>query len=59
MPPTAKLVGVGSIGSYFEPLSDPRHTRNRKHFLVDIAVYGLIGPTAIHLWAKHRASWLA
>jgi predicted transposase YbfD/YdcC len=62
----AKLVDVGPIGSYFESLSDPRHTRNRKHLLVDvvvIAVCGVIcggdGPTAIHRWAKHRASWLA
>ena len=58
----AKLVDVGSIGSYFESLSDPRHTRNRKHLLVDIvviAVCGILcgcdGPTAIHRWAKHRA----
>ena len=28
-----KLVNVESIGSYFESLSDPRHTRNRKHLL--------------------------
>ena len=58
----AKLVDVGSIGSYFESLSDPRHLRNRKHLLVDIAVIavcgilcGCDGPTAIHRWAKHRA----
>ncbi|WP_406698342.1 hypothetical protein V5E97_05730 [Singulisphaera sp. Ch08] len=37
VPPTAKLVDVGSIASDFESLSDPRHTRNRKHFMVDIA----------------------
>jgi predicted transposase YbfD/YdcC len=62
----AKLVDVGSIGSYFESLSDPRHTRNRKHLLVDIAVIavcgvvcGCDGPTAIHRWAVHRAPWLA
>jgi predicted transposase YbfD/YdcC len=62
----AKLVDVGSIGSYFESLSDPRHVRNRKHLLVDIAVIavcgilcGCDGPTAIHRWAKHRESWLA
>jgi predicted transposase YbfD/YdcC len=62
----AKLVDVGSIGSYFESLSDPRHTRNRKHLLADIAVIavcgilcGCDGPTAIHRWAKHRESWLA
>jgi predicted transposase YbfD/YdcC len=62
----AKLIDVGAIGSYFESLSDPRHTRNRKHLLVDIAVIavcgiicGCDGPTAIHRWAKHRAPWLA
>jgi predicted transposase YbfD/YdcC len=62
----SKLVDVGSIGSYFESLSDPRHTRNRKHLMVDIAVIavcgvicGCDGPTAIHRWAKHRAPWLA
>jgi len=62
----AKFVDVGSIGSYFESLSDPRHTRNRKHLLVDIAVIavcgvicGCDGPTAIHRWAKNRESWLA
>ncbi|MHC5540052.1 ISAs1 family transposase [Singulisphaera rosea] len=61
-----KLVDVGSIGSYFESLSDPRHTRNRKHRLADIAVIaicgiicGCDGPTAIHRWAKHRQPWLA
>ncbi len=27
----AKLVDVGSIACYFESLSDPRRTRNRKH----------------------------
>ena len=50
----AKLVDVGAIGSYFESLSDPRHTRNRKHLLADIAVIavcgilcGCDGPTAI------------
>src|SRR3954454_19082485 len=66
MPPMPKLVDVGSIGSYFESLSDPRHARNRKHLLADIAVIavcgiicGCDGPTAIHRWAKHRAPWLA
>src|SRR5271165_4245809 len=65
MPPMAKLVDVGSIGSYFESLSDPRHTRNRKHLLVDIAVIavcgilcGCDGPTAIHRWAANRRDWL-
>jgi predicted transposase YbfD/YdcC len=61
-----KLGDVGSIGSSFESLSDPRHLRNRKHLLVDItviAVCGILcgcdGPTAIHRWAKNRASWSA
>lgn len=61
----AKLVDVGSIASYFESLSDPRHLRNRKHLLVDIAVIavaaiicGCDGPTAIHRWATHRKDWL-
>ncbi len=60
-----KLVNVESIGSYFESLSDPRHTRNRKHLLVDIvviAVCGMLcgsdGPTAIHRWADNRRDWL-
>lgn len=61
-----KLVDVGAIGSYFESLTDPRHTRNRKHRLVDIMVIavaaivcGCDGPTAIHRWAKARRDWLA
>ena len=59
-------VTVESIGSYFESLADPRHTRNRKHLFIDIvviAVCGLVcgcdGPTAIHRWAVNRAAWLA
>jgi predicted transposase YbfD/YdcC len=62
----AKLVDVGSIACYFESLSDPRHTRNRKHLLVDVVVIavaaivcGCDGPTAIHRWAVHRRDWLA
>lgn len=62
---SAKWVNVESIGSYFESLSDPRHTRNRKHLLVDvivIAVCGMLcgcdGPTAIHRWAANRLDWL-
>ena len=57
---------VGSIGSHFESLFDPRHTRNRKHLLVDIVVIsicgilcGANGPTAIHRWAKSKPDWLA
>jgi predicted transposase YbfD/YdcC len=60
-----KRVTVESIGSYFESLADPRHTRNRKHLLIDIvviAVCGLVcgcdGPTAIRRWATNRADWL-
>ena len=59
-------VDVGSIGSHFESLTDPRHTRNRKHLLVDIVVIsicgilcGASGPTAIHRWAKSKHEWLA
>ena len=62
----AKLIDVGSIACYFESLSDPRHTRNRKHLLVDIAVIavaaivcGCDGPTAMHRWATYRKDWLA
>ena len=61
----ARWVNVEAIGSYFESLSDPRHTRNRKHLLVDvvvIAVCGMVcgcdGPTAIHRWAANRQTWL-
>ena len=60
-----KCVDVGAIGLYFESLPDPRHTRNRKHLLVDIiviAVCGMIcgcdGPTAIRRWGKHHKEWL-
>jgi predicted transposase YbfD/YdcC len=61
----AKLIDVGSVACYFESLSDPRHTRNRKHLLVDVVVIavaaiicGCDGPTAIHRWAKERHDWL-
>jgi predicted transposase YbfD/YdcC len=61
----AKWVDVEAIGSYFQSLSDPRHSRNRKHLLIDIAVIaicGLVcgcdGPTAIHRWATERHDWL-
>lgn len=56
---------VDTIGSYFESLTDPRHTRNRKHRFLDIiviAVCGVVcgceGPTAIRRWALARAPWL-
>jgi predicted transposase YbfD/YdcC len=62
---TTQWINVESIGSYFESLSDPRHTRNRKHLLVDIvviAVCGILcgcdGPTAMHRWAANRLDWL-
>lgn len=61
----AKLIDIGSIGTYFQSLSDPRHLRNRKHLLLDIiiiAVCGIIcgadGPTTIHRWANHHQDWL-
>jgi len=61
----AKRLNVESLGSYFESLSDPRHTRNRKHLLVDVIVIsvcaiicGCDGPTAIHRWARHQEPWL-
>jgi predicted transposase YbfD/YdcC len=60
-----KRLRVESIGSYFESLTDPRHTRNRRHRFLDIiviAVCGVIcgceGPTAIRRWAVNRAEWL-
>jgi len=61
----AKLVDVESVGCYFQSLSDPRHTRNRKHLLTDIIVIAVCailcncdGPTAIHRWAVCNADWL-
>src|SRR3954468_23050057 len=60
-----RWVNVEPIGSYFQSLADPRHTRNRKHLLLDIvviAVCGLVcgcdGPTAIHRWASQRLEGL-
>jgi predicted transposase YbfD/YdcC len=62
----AKLVDIGSIATHFETLEDPRHTRNRKHLLADIAVIcvaaivcGCDGPTAIHRWATLQKAWLS
>jgi len=58
-------VSLDSVVKYFESLPDPRHTRNRRHLLVDvivIAVCGVIvgceGPTAIVRWAKAKKEWL-
>jgi hypothetical protein len=39
----AKHVAVEAIGSYFECMTDPRHTRNRKHQLLDIVVLAVCG----------------
>ena len=36
-------VTVESIGSYFESLADPRHTRNRKHLFIDIVMIAVCG----------------
>jgi len=62
---TTNWVNVESIGSSFESLLDPRHSRNRKHLLIDvvvIAVCGMVcgcdGVTAIHRWASNRIDWL-
>ena len=58
-------VSFDSIVKHFESLPDPRHTRNRRHLLVDIvviAVCGVIvgceGPTAIERWAQAKKDWL-
>jgi predicted transposase YbfD/YdcC len=58
-------VNIEAIGAHFDSLSDPRHTRNRKHLLSDIVVIavcalicGCDGPTAIHRWATERRVWL-
>ena len=40
---TAKWVNIEAIGSYFQSLPDPRHTRNRKHLLIDIVVIAVCG----------------
>jgi len=61
----AKLVDVGSIGCYFESLSDPRHhtqsqtspRRYRRHRGLWL-LCGCDGPTAIHRWAALQADWL-
>lgn len=59
------VVSLDSVVKYFESLPDPRHTRNRRHLLVDvivIAVCGVIvgceGPTAIVRWAQAKKDWL-
>ena len=56
---------LSGIVKHFESLPDPRHTRNRRHLLVDVivvAVCGVIvgcqGPTSIERWAKAKKEWL-
>ena len=63
---SGSTVSLNSVVKHFESLSDPRHTRNRRHLLVDvivIAVCGVIvgceGPTAIVRWASAKKDWLA
>ncbi len=62
----SRTVSLSGIVKHFESLPDPRHTRNRRHLLVDvivIAVCGVIvgckGPTSIERWAKAKEDWLA
>ena len=63
-------VRMSSMVEHFESLPDPRHTRNRRHLLVDVmtlAVCGVIvggsGPSAMERWAKAKKDclkeWLA
>jgi hypothetical protein len=62
----AKVTVSGcSVVRYFEALPDPRHHRNRRHWLVDvipIALCGVIvgceGPASIRIWAKAKEEWL-
>jgi hypothetical protein len=58
-------VSFVSIIKHFESLPDPRHTRNRRHELVDVIVIavcgvtvGCDGPTSITRWAKEKEAWL-
>ena len=50
----AKLVDVGFIASYFESLDDPRHTPDRRHLLVDIAVIAVCTIICERLRWTHR-----
>ena len=56
---------LSSIVKYLETLPDPRHHRNRRHFLSDIitisvcgVIVGCDGPTSINDWAKAKENWL-
>ena len=62
---TDPTVSLKSIVEHFESLPDPRHTRNRRHLLVDVitiavcgVIVGCLGPTSIERWAKAKADWL-
>jgi predicted transposase YbfD/YdcC len=62
----AVAVSPTSLVKHFESLPDPRHTRNRRHLLVDviaIAVCGVMagceGPTSLALWARSKREFLA
>jgi predicted transposase YbfD/YdcC len=57
---------VVSILDFFKDLEDPRSTTNRRHRLGDLIVIcvlaviaGADGPTAIGVWARSNARWLA
>ncbi|MBX3420671.1 MAG: transposase family protein [Pirellulaceae bacterium] len=61
---TAKAVRVELVSQYFESLSDPRNTKNRKHKLTDLIVIcicaiisGAKGPTGIERWAKGKQAF--
>ena len=61
----SRTISLSGIAKHFESLPDPRHTRNRRHLLVDVivvAVCGVIvgcqGPTSIERWAKAKKEWL-
>lgn len=63
---SGRTLAVGSLCQEFASLPDPRHTRNRRHLLVDVIVIavcavtvGCEGPTAIARWATARHQWLA
>jgi hypothetical protein len=53
------------LSQYFEGLSDPRGTKNRKHKLTELIVIcvcaiisGAKGPTGIERWAKGKEDFL-
>ncbi|MBX3422843.1 MAG: transposase family protein [Pirellulaceae bacterium] len=59
---TAKAVRVELVNQYFESLSDPRNTKNRKHKLTDLIVIcicaiisGAKGPTGTRALGQGQA----